>query len=502
MKVSLIYLEPLDNEPMGLLYIGTVLQAKGHDVMLQGFRRHNPEDVLARQIKEFYPDVVGLSVTSALAGKAKAISRFIKSKFPFITIIAGGPHPTILPQDMLEDSAIDICVIGEGEETIVTLCQRLSLKSSFEEVKGIAFLKEGRLIVTEVADFIADMDKLPFVNRELLPKDVIYGRAGYPVTNPCMLMMTVRGCPYQCSFCQPTVERIFGRRVRRRSADNVVEEMVELKKRYGIKGLWINDDTFLFDSLWTNRFCDLLLERDLDIDWYTNGRINNVEPRLLSKMVKAGCVGIVLTPETGSQRIRNEVLNKGVTDTQVLTAYRICHEIGLPAQANIMLASPTETSRELASSLSLIKMIQPHFMNFSYTTALPGTYLYQKYSADIGVSGYYKDYSDYDIGRFKRLGCDIGEKEICRAWNFFKARYANGSFSNRARHFLRYPYFRKIILRRWKSLIFSRHPKFRHLLYDICAILLGIPIYIINRGIYTSSLEKEALVKYRENRQG
>lgn len=484
MHILLVYLEPLDNEPMGLMYIGTILKKAGYIVKIIGTDGQDLERQILKEISYFKPEVIGLNITTPFANKAQKIAYIIKNNFPEATIITGGPHPTILPYETLKDKNIDICVIGEGENTAVDLLDAIISYRPLEEVNGIAFLKNGNLIITKQRDYIQDLDRLPFVDRELLPKEVIYGRAGYPLGNPCMLLMTVRGCPYQCSFCQPTPDKIFGKKVRRRSPENVIAEIIELKIKYDIHGLWINDDTFTLDNHWTEKFCNLMLEEKIDILWYANGRINNTNQNTLIKMRDAGCVGLVLTPETGSQRIRNEILDKEVYDGEIVRAYRICHEIGLPAQANIMLASPTETEEDLNLSINLINKIQPHFMNFSYTTALPGTYLYDKYTQEISSSSYYKDYEDYDVSRFKKLDTDVPNSKLWATWNFFGAKYSNTSFSNRARHFFRYPYFRKILYKRWKTLLFSRHPKFRHLLFDLIAIIVGSLVYFKNRRLY------------------
>ncbi|MCM8792434.1 MAG: B12-binding domain-containing radical SAM protein [Candidatus Omnitrophica bacterium] len=484
MHILLIYLEPLNNEPLGLMYIGTILKKEGYSVKIIGLKKRNNEKHIFQEIYEFRPSVVGISITTPLADIAQKIACFIKKRFPHIIVVAGGPHPTILPYETLKEKNIDICVIGEGELTIIELLRIISEKKDLRDVKGIAYLETNKLIITPQQDFIEDLDSLPFIDRELMPKSVIYGRAGYPLGNPCMLIIIGRGCPFNCSFCQPTIRRMFGAKLRRRSVENVIEEIVQLKTKYGINGLWITDDTFLVERSWVERFCDYLIKKNIDILWYANGRLNNPDEEILKKMYKSGCRGLVMTPESGSQRIRNEILNKGITDEEIFKAYRICKKIGLPFQANIMLATPTETEEELKSSLSLIKKIQPHFMNLSYTTALPGTYLYERYFNQIKDSLYYRRYSDFDIGRFKKLDCQIEDKKIKKIHRFFEKYYDKTSFRNRARHFLKYPYFRRILYRRWKTLLFSKYPKFLHLGYDIISIILGIIPYIINKNKY------------------
>lgn len=489
MNILLIYLEPLDNEHMGLLYIGTVLKEAGHKVKIIGTERFFPLQKILKEISRFKAQVIGISIPTALVNTAQKIAKFIRQNFPEIKIIAGGPHPTILPFETMQDGNIDICVLGEGELTVIDLIKAISENGPLDEIPGIAYLKGKDLVVTKNREYIDDLDSLPFVDRELLPREIIYGRAGYPLGNPCMLLITIRGCPFRCSFCQPALSKMFGPKIRRRSAENVIAEITMLKKRYGLGGLWILDDTFLIDRNWTEKFCDYMIKEKLNILWHANGRLNRADEDILIKMREAGCVGLVMTPETGSERIRNEILNKGISDEETLGFYKICKKIGIPFQANIMFGSPTETNDELKSSLDLIRKIQPHFMNLSYTTALPGTYLYEKYLDEIKSSAYYRTYENYDIGKLKRLDCDIPDSHLKEAMALLRRLYDRMSFGNRARHFFEFPYFRKILYKRWRTLIFNRHPKFRHFIFDILAIIFGSIIYLKNIRAYKSEIK-------------
>ncbi len=488
MRILLIYLESLDNEPLGLMYVGTVLEKAGHSVRLIGAEKADYLGRILKQIRSFSADVIGISVVTPLFEKAKAISRSIRSFLPGKVLIAGGPHASVFPEQALKEMGVDFCVIGEAEVTIVELLDKIGQGQFPDAVKGLAYLKGATPVVTGPREYIRDLDSLPFVNRRLVPKSVIYGRAGYPLKNPCMLLITGRGCPYRCSFCQPTPEQIFGKGVRKRSPENVVAEIAELKNAYGVNGLWINDDTFLTDIEWAGRFCDLIRQERLDISWYANGRLNNIDRQMLIRMRDAGCSCLVLTPETGCQRIRNGVLDKNVSDDQVMEAYRLCHQIGLPVQANIMVGSPTESEGDLKMSLALIRKIQPHFMNYSYTTLLPKTHLSNLYCREIEASGFYRCAEDYDYSRFKPVATDLSRSSARRAIDFFRNRYSHSSFTNRARHFWRYRYFRKILFARWASLILSPHPKFRHLLFDLTAVIVGSLSYWFCRRDYLEEL--------------
>lgn len=483
MKVVLIYLDPLDNEPVGLMYIGTVLKGAGHEVKLVGIEKDGGEKALLRQIKLFKPDVVGLSITTPYASKAEHFAGLVKGAFPNVPVIAGGAHPTIMPGETMKKGNVDVCVIGEGERTVIELMGHYEGSAPLGDVKGIAFLDGGRLVMTEKRGYVENLDDLPFVDRGLLPEKVIYGRAGYPLQNPCMLITTVRGCPFRCTFCQPTVVSLFGKKVRKRSPANVVAEIAELKRLYGTSGLWINDDTFAFDHAWTAEFCGRLRESGADVSWWANGRINVVRRETLLKMKDAGCVALVMTFECGSERVRNEILKKGVTNEQVFKAYDISHELGILVRTNVMLGTPTETEKEMQESALMVKAVQPHFVTASYTTPIPGSYMYDEYLSDKAKEGE-KEWDFYDISHFKSVESAVPEEKLKEVYAGIQKGYSGHSFVNRARHFFEVPGFRGVLYKRWKSLIFSRHPNIKHLLFDIGAIVLGSAGYILNRSKY------------------
>jgi radical SAM superfamily enzyme YgiQ (UPF0313 family) len=485
MKILLIYLDPLDNEPIGLMYIGTVLKNEGHTVKLIGIERRYSERSFLKELANFGPDIVGISITTPYANKAEYIARFIKTNFPEIPVIAGGPHPTILPLEVLKEKNIDVCVIGEGERTIIELINHYERRNvPLEDIKGIAFLKNGSLVMTDKRGYIENLDDLPFVDRELLPKKTIFGRAGYPLKNPCMLITTTRGCPYQCTFCQPTVNSLFGRKVRKRSPENVIAEISELKRRYNIGGLWINDDTFALDPRWTSKFCELMNSKGMDILWWANGRVNIIKEDILKKMQEAGCVALIMTFECGSERVRNKILKKGITNTQVINAYNIGHKLGLLLRANIMLGSPTETEEEIQESVMMVKALQPHFVTASYTTPIPGTYMYSELLSKGEIDGR-TDWGFYDISHFKKIDTEVTESRLKEVYRDIQRGYSGHSFTNRARHFFEVPNFRKILFKRWKSLLVNKHPNVKHLLFDIAAITIGSFSYFINKNRYT-----------------
>jgi hypothetical protein len=262
-----------------------------------------------------------------------------------------------------------------------------------------------------------------------------------------------------------------------------VSEIIELKRRYNIGGLWINDDTFSFDYAWADKFCDLLIANKLNIFWAANGRVNTARRDLLEKMKKAGCVILFMTFECGSDRVRNKILHKGFTNAQIISAYDMVHEIGLLTRTNIMLASPTESEEELRESMAMVKAVQPHFVTASYTTPLPGTYMYQDCLSK-GILGEERGWEFYDISHFKNINSPIPPARLKSVYGDIQRGYHSSFPVNRARHFFSVKNFRKILYQRWGSLLFNRHPNIGHFLFDLAAVILGSFSYFMHKNRY------------------
>lgn len=488
MKVALIYLQPIDHQPTGLLYIGTVLKQAGHDVSLVGIDYgKGAKNKFVEQLKQINPDVVGVSVSTAFASRADRVAKVVKELFPKIPVIFGGPHSTILPKVVLKNPCVDCVVIGEGEYTMLELVEKFGQNESIKNVNGIAYKEDNdNIVFTKPREYIDNLDELPFIDRKLLGREclsMLLRRAPYPVAYPTALINSVRGCPYNCSFCQPAVRKIFGEKVRRRSPESLIEEIKLLKKHYGIKGLWISDDTFTANKKWASKFCDLMISENLNMTWYANGRINTADRELFTKMRDSGCIGLVMTIESGSDRVRNEVLNKNISHEQIINAYNLCKEIGIPVQTNVMVGSPSETEDDLNESVQLLKQINPEYVQTSYTTVLPGTHMYEKYShllKDI-------DYWEYfDLAKPKALDCTIPLETLAKVRDYLESNFHRDSTLNRVRLMHTNPYFRKAIFKRWNSMMLNKRPAFRILIklgLEIGQFVIGSIGYVLKIGV-------------------
>jgi len=387
MKISLVnpgFGQIFRLPPLGLTYIAAVLREAGHVVNIIDTNFVKTWKQLETELRRVEPDAIGLSCMKATINDALNIAKLVKDNLK-CPVILGGPHPTIMPESVLCNENVDYVVYGEGETTILELVQNLEGHKDVKGVFGVWYKENGAIKRTAPRPYIENLDRIPFPARDLLSKEYFkYGRAN---------MIASRGCPFNCSFCQPTLRKIFGPRIRFRSPRNVVDEMEHLKKSMKIKHVKFEDDTFTVNRRWVLELCNEMKERSLTMRWDCNSRVNTVNKNLLPAMKEAGCMRISFGVESGSQKILNN-LNKGITIQDILGAFKMCKEVGIRTHAYLMIGSPGETKHTIQETVELIHKIDPDYMYISITTPLPMTKLYE----DLTKSGMItvKNWDDFD----------------------------------------------------------------------------------------------------------
>lgn len=356
--------------PLGALYICSALRERGHKVSFIDGTIASFEETIQR-LRESKPDFLGLSIHTVFADFAFQLARGFKKINPKGRVIAGGPHVSILPKQTLQEKGIDFIVLGEGEQTLPEL---LSSINSPEKVKGIAFKKKGRIIFTEPREPIKDLNGLSFPSRELLPEE--YFRNGNTS------IITSRGCPFNCAFCQPTLRKIFGPKFRMRSIPNVIKEIREIRKLFKQKNAELNDLHFTDDGLtynhaWLEMLARQIIKQFPGLKWSANTRADTMPNlKLLKLLKKAGLTTFSIGVESGDQFIRNEILRKGVSQEQLIKAFDLCHEAGIQAHAYLMVGSPEESNATINETIKLLDRIKPDETQVTITSPLPETYLY------------------------------------------------------------------------------------------------------------------------------
>ncbi len=398
MRIALIFPRtryPSGQSPLGILYLAAYLRRESDaqvDIFDLTFRK-KPFDYLREGLSNQRYDVVGLSVMTSMLHDAERASAIARETNPQALVLWGGPHPTVLPDDTLALPHVDAVVIGEGEESLLELVRRGG------EPDGVAGIwhktADGSVSRNPPRPLIQDLSSLPLPARDLVDMET-YARAWYSLTasDPTLLgtsIITSRGCPYSCTYCQPTLRKLFGKKVRRRNVQDVLGELVHLKETYGLNAFMFEDDTFIINRPWVKEFSARLREMSLGFHWGCNVRADLVTRELLEAMVEAGLVQINMGIESGTQRILDQIYDKRITIEDVKRAVGIAKSLGLKVGGYFMIGAPTETEEEIERTIRFAARLPIDEAAFNITTPLPGTYLWDQ-TRDL-VGG---DIADFD----------------------------------------------------------------------------------------------------------
>lgn len=383
--------------PLGLAYLAAVLRNEGHDVLLYDadcnvnpskmnfaaledsypyYLRSVKDDEhyiwqeVRKNMLDFKPDIIGITVWTTFAASAFKIASLCKKYNKSIPVIMGGPHVSIKYDEVLEICPnVDYLVRGEGEEILSELIRFLegnAGKNDLIDIRGISYRYNGRNFHNPPREFIKDLDSIPFPARDLLLKESYY------TSEDMGLMMTSRGCPYDCSYCATS---IWERKTRFRSIDNIISEIKFVIEKYATTQFTFKDDSFTVNKKRVNDFCQRLIDEKIKINWDCNTRVNLVEEELLKKMKKAGCNSIKVGIESGSERIL-KMMNKKISLEQCRKAAYLFKKTGIHWTGYFMIGLPSETKEDIYKTLDFMKELSPDYASLSVYEPFPGTNLF------------------------------------------------------------------------------------------------------------------------------
>jgi anaerobic magnesium-protoporphyrin IX monomethyl ester cyclase len=380
--------------PLGLLYLGAVLRDAGHEVRLLDLRaRQESIENNAKALTHFEPDVIGLSVVIPEAAVLRGAVRCLKVLAPRAKIVVGGPYAISSTLEVLGVPAIDAVVCGEGEAVLPRLVAAWAAGAAQPVLPGVGYPGVG---LGPAPEPIADLDALPFPAWELVEFDTYHRqpRHGYLYRNrEYFSVLTSRGCPYHCTFCQA----LFGHRYRMRSPKCVVDEVEALYRQHGIREIHFVDDCFNLDLPRAKAICDEIVHRDLDIGitFPAGLRADAMDCELIDKLAAAGTFKIPYGIETASLRLQ-KMLKKNVNLAKLSVIIDHTVRRGIIAQGFFMLGFPTETETEVQQTIRFALDSNLHLATFNHVNLLPGTELW-KMAAQLGrTDGYDPANCDYD----------------------------------------------------------------------------------------------------------
>ena len=366
---------------MGVCNLAAVARREGYGVgLVEACSLGLSLEQTVSAIMEQGPGFVGLSALTLSINSAASLAGRLKELDPRISVIIGGAHVTAVPRLTMElFPPFDVGVLGEGEDLIVDLLDALSAGRDLSSIKGIVYRKDGEIIEAARRPFIEDMDRLPFPAFDLLP--------GFPGAYhpgpfrfrrlPAVSIVTSRGCPNKCTFCDRSV---FGAKCRAYSPGYIIDMLKRLIMEHGVREVLFEDDTFFLFPGRVREICEMILREEIDLSWSCLARANAVEPEMLSLLKRAGCWQIGYGIESGSQRIL-DLVGKGLKLEAVRRAVRWTKEAGILSKGFFITGHQTENEESLRETIDFAMSIPLDDMTVTMLTPFPGSQIYREAAA-------------------------------------------------------------------------------------------------------------------------
>ncbi|MBU2258480.1 MAG: B12-binding domain-containing radical SAM protein, partial [Candidatus Omnitrophica bacterium] len=391
--------------PLSLGYVAAILEKEGCVVQLIDASALK----LARWqvfelVNKFEPDYLGFTSTTIDFHNTLEWISYLKSKTN-LPVIIGGINMAVYPAETLTHEDIDYGVIGEAEETLPELLRCLVNRKDINQVKGICYRRNGDIIINEKRPPLRNIDDTPFPSRHLLSNDRYYSLISKK--NNFTAMITSRGCPFHCIFCDNQTIAY-----RCRSPRNIVDEMEQCKNQYGINEIDIFDALFSVDKSRVIEICKQIQERKLKIDWSFRTRIDLVNEAVLDELKKSGCTRIYYGIESGDPEILRAI-NKEVDIKLIKRVICLTKNKGIDTFGYFMIGNIGETAKSVKKTLDLMLALPLDYVQISPVFAPPNTKLYAMLMGR-EKSDYWKEYV---LGRAKenllpRYGTDLTDSEV------------------------------------------------------------------------------------------
>lgn len=357
--------------PLGLLYIAGAVKNSVEEMQIldANYLCLSVEQTL-EHIRIFRPDILGISINVVTAHTARIIAQKVRESHPNIKLIAGGPHPTVFPKEWLD--FFDIVMAGEGEKPFQVIIDLLKTGDPIPgNIPGICI--PGGSFSKARND---DVDSLCYPAYDLLiPSLQEYSKKARTVKSYMAPILTSRGCPYGCVFCDKSVH---GQNFRPRSAESVINEVRWLHDTYGVRQLDILDDNFTFDIERAEEILDGIMQIDKFAINCQNGiRADRINEALVKKMKKAGVFRVGIGIESGNKNVLKK-LNKSLDLKDVMKAINLFRKVNITIQGYFIVGFPYETERDILDTIQFAKRANPHFANFSNFFPIVGTPIYDE----------------------------------------------------------------------------------------------------------------------------
>lgn len=361
---------------LGLMYIASYMKKHGYkdvkiiDLDLLTWDFHT----FCGKVKEYSPDLVGIQCMTTHLESAYRICRFVRTSLKNTKIVLGGAHFNYQPENIFNYFDIDFVVRGEGEKTFLELIQSIREPSHYKNIKGLVFRDlSGTVVRNEDRELNHELDDLPFPDYDDLYEGHPFYGPPYSKTGRMVTMMTSRGCPFRCAFCD--APNIHGKKVRSRSVDNVLDEMKFLQKKYAVNEFLFKDSNFHMSNKWVAEFAEKITRGNINISFFANYRAEVVSEEFVEPLKQAGCSLIFCGIESVDPSVQ-KILGKNTSMSQMLRADESIKKYDIKRMYSFMFGSPDDTVESLRASIDFAIRTNPFLIFVNPTVAFPGTALY------------------------------------------------------------------------------------------------------------------------------
>lgn len=369
----------VDYYSFGLASLVSITRVNGHKVRVVVIGKEDEYSKVLDEISVFKPQIVGFSSVSSQFDFVKKLAGLIKSKFPEIVNVCGGVHPTINPECVLETEFLDGIFVGESEGSFVEFLDKIKNKGSYKKIDNFAYVENGKLILNPLKPFITDLDSLPYPDREIYPLDDSIKVAGL------VPFLFSRGCPFSCSYCSNhAIAKRYGldrNTPRFRTPESSICEIEYAVSRLRAKSIFIEDDIFGLDKKWRQEFCEKYKKR-IGVKFMCQLRIDIIDDEFIRLLKDTGCFYISIGIESGNEHIRNNIMNRKMTNEQIIKNVGIVRNHGLQINAINMMGMPGEDEGMIWDTIRLNKKIKPYSTGvnifYPYKGTKLGDYCFEK----------------------------------------------------------------------------------------------------------------------------
>lgn len=398
--------------PLGLLYLHAHLKKQNvNSYLLDPEAECINDDGLISLISEKDPLLIGITCCTSNYLQARRLAGLVKRHFRKTFIILGGPHASAVPEVtlQLDGDKFDFVCIGEGEETIFQLFQALSEGRDLNTINGLAFISDGKTHINGPRSLINNLDDIPFPSWDQVDLSKYSPRANLNKGMPSAVMITSRGCPFKCDYCQSKL--VLGRKIRFNSAEYVLEQIEDLYHHHGFRYFRFVDDVFTVNHDRLKKIMEGIRKKELNIKFWCMARANMIDEETIRLLKSGGLDSISIGVESGDDEILKGI-GKDITRKDAENAFALLKKHHVEAQAFFMIGFYHDTHETIMRTIRFAVQLDPDFVSYAVMIPYPGTPVYKKY---------YKnkiDFSQPEVWRyFTAVGGDLagfGNKNFSR----------------------------------------------------------------------------------------